>query len=141
MNSKTQDAMAAAQAAPADPMERYKIRSKANTPTRLNLFDPRTREETSDWLEVVSGLSDRFRDARDDAMQKAAVIAGNPNEAERKLQSKESQLEMYAALIVGWSFNVPCTKENVIAFLREAPQVQNRIIDVADESERFFGTA
>lgn len=127
---------------PADPMERYKIRSKANVPHRTYLTEPgNPSKRTGDWLDIRSSLSDAFRDARDVAMQKAAVSQNNPHEESRKAEAYEAKLEMYSSLVAAWSFNVPCTKGAVIEFLRDAPQIQNLVAIVADESETFFGNA
>jgi hypothetical protein len=122
-----------------DPMERYKIRDKANVPKRVFLHDPATKERTEDWLEVYSSLSDSFREARDTAMQNAAEVAATPHEATRKQLMADNMNRMYAGLIAAWSFPKPCTPENKAAFLADAPQIQNMLVSVADNSEAFFG--
>lgn len=143
MNKRTEEAnMAAAATPPANPMDRYKTRDKANVPQRIKLLDPATGKETDDYIDVLSSLSDRFRAARDKAMREAAMVANIPHDGQREQAATDARLEMYAALVAGWSFNdTPCTPPNVVEFLREAPQLQNLIVAVADDSERFFGNA
>lgn len=124
-----------------DGMSRYMIRDKANVPKRVQLYDPATMEKTEDWIDVNSSLSDDFREARDEAMQNVAKIAEIPHEETRKKAAADSMISMYAGLINAWSFDKPCTTENKINFLREAPQVKNMVIAVADSNESFFASA
>lgn len=128
-------------AAERDPMEVFMVRERANLPQRERLTHPTTMQPTEHWLDIVSSLSDSFRAARDSAMQKAVSISAIANDEKRREATKESQLEMAASLVAGWSFSKPCTKDNVMKFLREAPQVYNMVLRVSDENERFFKDA
>lgn len=119
-------------------MNRYKIRQQAQTPKRVNLRDPATGVETEDWLEIRSSLSDEFIQARDETMQ-AVQSLNTSNPEERKKAVAELQLNLKVALVSGWSFEEPCTPENVRDWLRDAPQVQMLILAVADNSAAFFG--
>lgn len=118
-------------------MNRYKIRSQAQKPMKVFLVDPATGEHTEDWVEVRSSLSDEFMEARDAAMRAVQGVV-TPDKAQRKAEVGEIQLEMKSSLVAGWSFEEPCTKENIIEFLREAPQIQQMLLNVADDSARFF---
>lgn len=119
-------------------MNRYKIRKQAQTPQRVNLFDPATNAETKDWLEIRSSLSDEFTAARDETMQAVQEI-NEPSKEKRRQMVADLQLGLKVALVAGWSFDEPFTEENVREWLREAPQVQQMIMSVADDSARFFG--
>lgn len=134
---------AAKVAGAADPMEQYKIRAKANIPHKTFLGVPGKKGvvSTTDWLEIRSSLSDAFREASDVAMQKSVAMQNIPHEETRMKEAREIKLEMYASLVAGWSFNTPCTKQAVIDFLREAPQIMSLVEIVADEGETFFGDA
>lgn len=125
----------------ADPMERYMVRDRANVPKRIFLFDPATRKQTEDYIDIYSSLSDGFRDARDTIMQSAAELAEEKDDTVRKLKMHEEQLKLYSSLIGGWSFNKPCTEANKVEFLRQAPQIKNMVVAVADDNETFFGDA
>jgi hypothetical protein len=118
-------------------MERYKIRGQAQQPIRVNLYDPATGKQTEDWLDVRSSLSDAFSEARDDTMRAVQEIE-EPNKEKRAALVSELQLGLKVALVAGWSFDVPFTEQNVREFLREAPQIQQMIMNIADDSSAFF---
>lgn len=124
-----------------DSMDRYKTRDRANVPKRVFLYDPSTKAKTEDWLDIRSSLSDEFREARDEAMQRATEIAQIAHDDERKIAMDDSLRSMYASLISAWSFDKPCTEENKKKFLLDAPQIRNLVMSVADDSEAFFGNA
>lgn len=122
-------------------MAKYQIRSRANTPQRIYLLDPATGEQTEDWLDIVSSLSDAFRSARDTAMQEAGAMSAERDDDKRKDGIESAKRTMQASLVTAWSFDKPCTPENVAEFLREAPQVAALVIRVADDNARFFRVA
>ena len=122
-------------------MARYQVRGRANTPQRIHLFDPETNEQTDDWLDIVSSLSDAFRLARDRAMQESGALASERDDAKRKDALESIKRDMQASLVAAWSFDAPCTTANVSAFLIEAPQVAMMIVSVADDNARFFKVA
>lgn len=121
----------------ASSMEKYKTRSKISNPVRQFILDPQTQELSADFLEIRSSLSDEFMDARDRSMQEVSEVEER-DPVKRKAAVREIQLRMSAALVAGWSFAEPCTEENVVEFLREAPQIRNLVNSVADDSQRFF---
>lgn len=118
-------------------IDKYKIRKQANVPTRVKLFDPTTEKMTEDWVDIRSSLSDEFLKARDSIMQEVQSLT-EPNKEKRKEKVAELQLGLKASLVAGWSFDLKASPENIIDFLREAPQVQMMIMSVADDSARFF---
>lgn len=115
---------------------RYMIRSQANTPTRVQLRDPATQEETGDWIDVRSSLSDKFIETRNLLMGSVGELS--PDKETRKAEAADRQLRLKASLVSGWSFSEKPSEEEVIEFLREAPQVGEMLISVADEGDRFF---
>lgn len=118
-------------------IDKYKIRKQAQIPSRVKLFDPATNKETEDWMDIRSSLSDEFMEARDSIMQEVQSLT-EPNKDRRKKLVADLQLGLKASLVAAWSFDIPATRENVIEFLREAPQIQSMIMSVADDSARFF---
>lgn len=120
-------------------MEKFKTRAKASVPIRTFLFDPATMKKTDDWLDIRSSLSDEFMEARDRSRQAGPEIGAITDDAARKERVKLEKLKMNASLVAGWSFEEPLTEENIINFLREAPQIQNLIVEVADDATSFFG--
>ena len=119
-------------------MKKYMVRDKAQQPIRVNLLDPATGQETEDWLDVRSSLSDEFTIAREDIQQRVGTLS-EPNKDKRLAIVKELQLELKMSLVAGWSFDEPFTQENLRHFLEESPQVQNMIMMVADDAASFFG--
>ncbi len=139
--SKSEQNKAGPSAAPADPMALYFTRDRANIAQRIYLYDPATREATKDYIDVLSSLSDEFRETRDEVMQAAATVAQEPDEKKRRELIQNEQRRMFSSLIAGWSFDKECTTENKMEFLKNAPQILNMVMSVADDSERFFGNA
>jgi hypothetical protein len=120
-------------------LSKYKTRARANEGVRVQLVDPSTGKVGDDWVEVVSSLSDAFRDARDKALQDAGETAAMGDQAKRKEAMAEVKACMHASLVRAWSFEEPCTPENVREFLKEAPQVSDAVTIAADDHRRFFG--
>lgn len=120
--------------------DRFKTRERASHPTRVFLYDPATNEKTEDYLDIRSSLSDEFLEARDRAMQEAPQVQAIMDPAARQKAVKDNQLKLRASLIAGWSFKEEFNEANVLDFIREAPQVQEMVIRVADDASRFFGT-
>ena len=120
-------------------IEKYKTRERANEGVRVQLIDPTNGKQGEDWIEVVSSLSDSFRDARDKALQDAGETASLGDESKRKDAIAEVKAKMHSALVKAWSFDEPCTPESVREFLRDAPQVADTVVSTADDHRRFFG--
>jgi hypothetical protein len=121
-------------------INKYKTRTRANEGVKVKLLDPTTGLVGEDWIEVVSSLSDTFRDARDKALQEAGETSALGDEAKRKAAIAEVKAQMHAALVRTWSFDEPCTPEAVREFLREAPQVADAVVAAADDHRRFFAS-
>ena len=121
-------------------LNKYKTRARANEGVRVHLVDPTTGAIGEDWIEVVSSLSDAFRDARDKALQDAGETSALGDEDKRKGALADVRERMHAALVKAWSFDEPCTPENVRAFLKEAPQVSDAVTIAADDHRRFFAS-
>lgn len=122
-------------------MAKYEVRARANVPQRVYLHDPATGEKTDDWLDIVSSLSDAFRLAKDRAMQDAGAMSAERDDAKRREAIEAAKRTMQAGLVAAWSFDQPCTPENVAAFLLEAPQVAMMVVAIADDNARFFKVA
>lgn len=125
------------EATAATDMDRFKTRDRAGRPVRVPLLDPGTNLPTEHWLEIRSSLSDEFQEMKHRLMQEAPMVAAMPEEASREAR-KVNQLRLRAALVAGWSFSQKANEKNIVDFLREAPQVQQQVIDVADDAARFF---
>lgn len=122
-------------------MEKFHTRSKANEGRKLFLATP-DGERTEHWLLILSQHSDKFRRARDTALQlRAKEIALIKDLEERRERAQDELGVVQAALVAGWSFEEPCTAENVQTFLREAPQIGDAISRFAEDDAAFFAAS
>lgn len=133
--------------------ERFLTRQKANAGIKLPLYDPQTGEKTEHWLMVIGRDSDAARQAdlesRREMRKRLADVNPKDKRAVEAVQSEIEQeaparvLEQIAALVIDWSWSdeEPCTRENVIAFLKDAPQVADAIDSITSDRVSFFGLA
>ena len=109
-------------------MEEFYTRTKANEGVKLPLSTP-DGEKTDHWLMILGVDSDVFREAESEA--KRSLI-------QKKADPKEAMLSVVASLVSDWSFDKPCTQEEVKAFLKEAPQIADAVDKVAGDRKLFF---
>lgn len=115
-------------------MEQFYTLDKANEGRRLALETP-DGKPTEHWLQVRSRLSDEFRAAKSAAMQAVAMVDGD----KREQVAKDAHILALSALIAGWSFG-DLEPEKVRTFLRNAPQIAERINSFAGDDEVFFAS-
>ena len=119
-------------------MEQFHTRAKANEGRKLFLATP-NGEKTEHWLLILSQHSDKFRRARDTALQlRAKEIALIKDPEERRQRAQDELGAVQSALVADWSFEEPCTPENVQKFMREAPQIGDAIGRFAEDDAAFF---
>lgn len=121
-------------------LELFHTRARANEGVRLPLYAP-DGSPTEHWLQVRHVWSDAFQEANDVAVAEVseAVLAAQGDHAKIAAAKREAQIKLWAALVAAWSFDEPCTPENVAAWLREAPQIGRVLDKFAADSKRFFG--
>lgn len=116
-------------------------RSGANEGIRIPLANP-DGSDTGDWLHVLSVDSDAFRRASADSdrrIMEAAIESRRSGKAyDQAGVYAEERLRRIASLILFWSFEEPVTDELKVEFLRNAPQVADRIDSIAVERRRFI---
>jgi hypothetical protein len=117
-------------------MEEFMTRAKANEGRAIPLYAADGRL-TAHWVRVRGVDSDAFRLAQTKQMRRTAEIASLP-EIEKEPAIEDAKLEMTASLVIDWSFDMPCTHENVKNFLREAPQIAAAIDKFASRRTFFF---
>jgi len=115
-------------------MEQFYTLDKANEGQRLALQTP-DGKQTEHWLQVRSRLSDEFRAAKSAAMQAVAMVPDD----KREQVARDAGIVALAALIADWSFG-ELEPEKVRAFLRNAPQIAERVNSFAGDDEVFFGS-
>jgi hypothetical protein len=120
-------------------MDAFYTRQKANEGIQLPLFLP-DGTKTDHWIRIRGIDSDAFRIANDTEHRNTMGIAGLKKDSEKSSAIQESILRIRAALVVAWSFGTPCTPENVLNFLREAPHIAEAIDRTAARRAAFFAT-
>lgn len=91
----------------------------------LELYDP-AWQKTEHWFKILGEDSDAFQAAK--AAQRARVLANSDPAAKAKPESEgDLNRELATALLVEWSFEEPCTRENVVELLKEAPHFLDQI--------------
>lgn len=135
-------------------MKRFHTRAAANEGVQVPLTGP-DGEPTEYWLRLIGLDSDIFRKKRievnRDSLLKASVKGAKKAEELLDLGDAfhaKQKLRLLACLITDWNFTdeaeppqpLPCTEENIIAFLTEAPQIAD-MIDRLAADRSFFLTA
>jgi hypothetical protein len=124
------------EALPAPGMDEFHTRTKANEGHKIPLYTADGRL-SAHWLRVRGVDSDVFRKAQTRQTRRVAELAALPD-AERDEAIAEATLDMQTALVAEWSFDKPCTPENVKEFLREAPQIAAEVDKFASRRSFFF---
>lgn len=118
---------------------KHKVRERANEGNKVPLIDI-DGTDSGDWLVIRSRLSDSFRKAREKALRVVAKAAKISEEA-GYVAKDEQELICVAHLIADWSFDEPCTLENRIQFLNDAPHIRDKVDVYAGRDENFFTKA
>lgn len=126
---------AAVVASPA--MNAFFTRGVANEGLQLPLYLP-NGEKSEHWVRVLGVDSDAFRAAEAESKRDAFRIAAIESRDERASEIAKSKRGLIASLVVAWSFDQPCTRENVEAFFMEAPQIMDAIDMAASKRALFF---
>jgi hypothetical protein len=121
----------------------FKTRSGANKGKRLNLLTPDNKPSEA-WVDVLGVDSDAFTAASRAASRDLIAWIEDRGDTKETRASAEfvtfterSKLELRAKLVIAWSFEEPCTLDNVIAFLKEAPHVAQQIDEFASKRSQF----
>lgn len=128
-------------------MDAFQTRQRANDGQRINLHTPEG-DLTGHFL-IVRGIdSDEFQKAKARQTRRVAEIAALPEE-EREEASLDAVCAFLAVLVKDWSFDKPelmpdgaelyeCNADNVAKFLREAPQIREKIDELVSRRTLFF---
>ncbi|AIM40550.1 hypothetical protein [Vibrio phage VpKK5] len=129
-------------------MDQFFTRQNAEKGIKVPLLLP-DGTPTAEFVVIRGVDSDIFRTRETQTMRKTAEalaeLEAEAKEKKRKVdpdtKSKvmdEIELELISVLVKDWSFPMECTLENVMDFLREAPQVRNLINTKAGARKDFF---
>jgi hypothetical protein len=120
---------------------KYGTLAQANAGAVMKVNGP-DGKETEDWMKVRGIDSDAFqkanRDMRRDIFsyleEKGTDVKGTDEylkftfDAQRKLQ---------ASLVMDWSFEEPCTVDNVVELFTQAPYIAEQVDSFASKRSRF----
>ena len=81
--------------------------------------------------------SDAFRKASVEKTKELALILTLP-EDQREEEIFKANTRLLSALVVDWTLETPCTKENVATLLTEAGTVREMVNLVCSEDKTFF---
>ncbi len=112
-------------------------RTPANTATPMPLTDPVSGQDSGEFLMVLGIDSDAFREALNKKQQENARILSLP-EADQPAAKEKADLELFAALVTGWSFEEPATMEDVVELLRESPSTKRALDRWASDNSNFI---
>jgi hypothetical protein len=85
-----------------------------------------------DYIEYLGTDSDVFIKAKREAQR--AVIKG-------EIKAEDMEHKLVSAVIVGWSYDEPCTDENKIELLKNSPSLAEAIDRAASERANFIKRA
>lgn len=134
---KTPRKTASAAKASAQGMDAFFTRGKANEGVELPLYLP-DGTKSEHWVRIRGVDSDIFRAAEAESRRDAFRIANIESPTERAEAISASKRRLVAALVASWSFDRPCTVEDVDDFFLEAPQIMDAIDMAASRRALFF---
>lgn len=122
---------------PSQTIEAFFTRQRANEGIKLPLALP-DGTDTDHWIKIRGIDSDAFKAA--EAEQRRRVYAASAEDDKTKLAAVLADiiLENTCALVIEWSFETPCTPENIKKLLKEAPQITDQIDRLASRRALFF---
>lgn len=82
---------------------------------------------------------DAFRKKRAAVFASAAALPADTPQAERIRLRDAMQVELLASLVSAWTLEDPCTPENVIELLSNAPYLADWIDRKSEQASIFFG--
>ena len=118
-------------------MDAFYTREAANNGIKVPLFTP-DGSATDHYIMIRGVDSDEFRAADTEARRSVLKFAAIEDPAELDIATSDAIRKTRASLVISWSFEQECTLDNVINFLREAPQLADAIDMTAAKRSLFF---
>ena len=120
-------------------MEQFFITPQAEEGIKVELTAPDGRE-TGHWLKVLGSDSQTFRRAHATHQKKRVERLKDGKKlsaADQRTVEDKAERELVATLVADWSFDEPCTNDNVVAFFKKAPQIMEQVDLVAGQRANF----
>ena len=118
-------------------MKDFFTRDRANEGIELPLFAPGSNEKSGHWLRVRGVDSDEFRSAQVLSHRNLRDAFEDGKVPTEKFHIDQKRL-LVSSLVAGWSFDTPFTRENLIEFLTNAPQIEEAVNQIATRRNLFF---
>ena len=118
-------------------MKDFFTRDAANEGIELPLYLPGTNTPSGEWIRIRGVDSDEFRVAEVQSKRALRNIIEDSTVAPEKAH-QQAMTKLIASLVISWSFPEECTRENVVEFLVNAPQIEDAINQVAAKRALFF---
>lgn len=115
----------------------YFTRKPSNAGARMYLKDPVSGKVTEDYLHVLGLESDSFRAALTAKHKKNLEILALP-EDQQEAAKDDAELELFASLVTGWSFEDKLTADAVKELFLEAPQIKTAVDTFAGDRANFI---
>lgn len=119
-------------------MESFFTRQRANEGIELSLDMP-DGTPTAHRIRIRGVDSDLFRNAQAESRRRLVEIATSSERVTLNTEEMETErLKLLASLVASWTFPQDCSVENVVSFLREAPQIAQQIDKLSAKRNLFF---
>ena len=119
-------------------MEEFFTRQRANEGIEFPLDLP-DGTPTAHRIRIRGVDSDAFRSAQADSNRRLAELAFKKDKAALDaIDTENERVRLLASLVVSWTFSQPCTPDNVVRLLQEAPQLATQIDRIASKRALFF---
>lgn len=121
-------------------MQAFFTRSLANEGKTIPLSTP-DGVKTNEWIKVLGVDSDPYKLANTKAQREISVLVNEVKEnPDTDVDPKILEIERnrLASIVVAWSFGIECTFENVVKFLKEAPQIADVLDIYVHKRELYF---
>jgi hypothetical protein len=118
-------------------IEKFFTRQKANEGIVLPLTLP-DGTPTEHSITIYGVDSDSYRTEEAESKRKAFEIAASGDRAAASIMIRDGRVTLVASMVKSWTMDLPCTKENVVRLLQEAPQITDAIDRLASDRRSFF---
>ena len=116
---------------------KYFTRKRSNEGVRMPILSPAGKDE-GEWFRVLGTESTVFKAAIVEKDRRFVEIAQLPSDQQEDAKS-EAWARLTSALVAGWSFDNPCTPDEVFELLSEDRDLIVQVNEFVTDRARFFG--
>ena len=119
-------------------MEQFFTRERANEGIDLPLYLP-DGTKTTHSIKIRGIDSDIFKDYESESQRRIMDSSIDLRDKENlvKIMARERRATI-ASLVISWTFDRPCTHENVVELFTQAPQIEEQVDRLASKRSLFF---